>query len=75
MIEIITEKGNRFTFDPDTQRLFRDGTFIPKTEVEPVYSGDNGGIPELAGLLVKGSGTLITRNGLEKKLTPIDSIK
>lgn len=76
MIEIITEKGIKYTFDPNTQRLFRDQTFIPKTEIEPIYSGNNDdGQPELAGLYLKTKGTIITRNGIEKKLTPIDSIK
>lgn len=76
MIEIITKGGVRYTFDPSTQRLFRDKTFIPKTEIEPIYSGNNDdGEPMLAGLYLKAKGTIITMNGVEKKLTPIDSIK
>lgn len=75
MIDITTNGGVKYSFDPSTQRLFRDQTFIPKTEIEPVYSNGGDDVPELAGLYVKSKGILITRNGVEKKLTPIDSIK
>ena len=76
MIEIITQKGERYTFDPSTQRIFRDQVFIPKTEVEPIYSGNgDDGEPVFAGLYLKGKNSIITLNGIEKNLTPIDSIK
>ena len=76
MIEITTPKGEIYTFDPSTQRIFKNQVFISKTEVEPIYSGNgDDGEPKFAGLYLKGKGSIITLNGIEKNLTPIDSIK
>ena len=76
MIEIVTQRGEVYSFDPDTQRVFKGQMFVPRTEIEPVYSGsDDEGIPEFAGLYLKGKGSILTKNGVEKKLTQIDAIK
>lgn len=63
--EIITGSGDRYTFDPDTETIAKNGTVIGKTEAEPVY-GSNGrtdGAPEFSGIYLKGKGQIITRSG------------
>ena len=50
MIDIITIKGEKYGFDENTQRIFKDGVVIPKTVAEPVYSGPN---LSFSGILLK----------------------
>lgn len=76
MIEITTGKGEHYTFDPETERLFKDGVFISKNLIEPVYSGNGkDSEPVFAGLYVKANNTIITRTGNVKPLVNINSIK
>ena len=76
MIDIISKKGEVYSYDPNTGRVFKDQMFIPRTEIEPVFSGSSDDdIPEFAGLYLKNRGAVLTKNGVEKKLTQIDAIK
>jgi hypothetical protein len=75
MIDIITGKGEKYSFDPETQRLFKDGVFIPKTQVEPVYSGnDKNNAPIFAGLYFRDKNKILTISGKYKNIVDIDSI-
>ena len=38
MIEIYTLTGNKYSFDPETSRIFKDGVLMTSVQVEPVYS-------------------------------------
>ena len=42
MIEILTKDGEIYKFDPETERIYKDGFLLPSTSVEPVYSDVNG---------------------------------
>lgn len=76
MVEIYTVKGESYSFDPITQRIFRDGVFIPRSEVEPVYSGNGKDTePVFSGFYVRSNNTIITRSGNIKQVVDINSIK
>lgn len=76
MIEIVTKKGEVYSYDESTQRLFKDNRYIPRTEIEPVYS-DNGQDkePVFSGLYIKSSNSIITLTGNIKPVVDINSIK
>ena len=63
MIEIVTLKGERYSFDPDTQRIFKDGILIPDSEAEPVFSELESGEPEFSGIYLKKTNQIVSRSG------------
>jgi len=63
MIEIATLKGERYSFDPDTQRIFKDGILIPDSEAEPVFSELESGEPEFSGIYLKRTNQVVSRSG------------
>lgn len=72
MIDIVTIKGEKYSFDETTQRIFKDGILLSSVQVEPVYSKhskDSG--PVFSGLLLKDSGSILSRSG---KISPITDI-
>jgi hypothetical protein len=75
MIEIVSKAGV-YKFDPDTERLFRDNIFIPKSEIEPLYSGNgrDKSAPSFAGLWIKNKNQVITLTGNIKPLVDINQI-
>lgn len=76
MIDILTIKGETYSYDPDTLRIFCDGKLLPNTKVEPVYSLNDGtDMPEFAGILMKDTGNILTRSGKINKITDINAIK
>lgn len=76
MIDIVTKKGEKYSFDPKTERLFKDGVLIPKATIEPVYCGNGkDSEPVFAGLFVKASNSIITKTGNKKPIVDINSIK
>lgn len=76
MIEIVTKKGEVYSYDESTQRLFKDSRYIPRTEIEPVYSGNGQDKePVFSGLYVKSSNSIITLTGNIKPVVDINSIK
>ena len=76
MIEITAPGGDIYKFDPSTQRLFKGGLYIPPTQIEPVYSGnDKDNAPIFAGLFLKSSNQILTKTGKLKPITDINSIK
>ena len=70
MINIMSEKGESWSYDPDTQRLFRDGTVVPEITAIPVYSESGGPVPEFSGILIKTTGQILSLGG--KYSTPIN---
>ena len=74
MIDIITITGERYSFDPETERVFKDGKLIPSTEAEPVYSNvpnDKDAPPRFSGLYFKSSDSILSLSG---KLSPVTDI-
>jgi len=76
MIEIATIKGEIYSYDPDTLRIFCDGKLLSSAKVEPVYSlNDKTDFPDFAGILLKDTGNILSRSGKINKITDINAIK
>ena len=75
MIDIVTIKGERYSFDESTQRVFKDGMLLSSVNVEPVYSRlSSESIPEFSGLLLKDSNSILSRSGKISPITDINAI-
>lgn len=70
LIDIITIKGERYSFDTDTGRIFKDGKVIVSELVEPVYSylGNPDNPPSFSGIYFKDKNQILTLSG---KLVPV----
>ena len=76
MIEIVTSKGDTYSFDRETERTFKNGMFVPKSQVEPVYCGNGkDSEPLFAGLMLKSTNSILTPAGNIKPIVDINSIK
>lgn len=77
MIEILSEKGDFFTFDPETELISMNGVIVPYTEYQPVYVRQtivDGSVPPMfIGVLNKTNNTVINVNGTINKLISDDS--
>lgn len=75
MIDIITIKGERYSFDEDTQRVFKDGVLLSSVQVEPVYSRlARESLPVFSGLLLKDTNSILSRSGKINPVTDINAI-
>lgn len=70
MTEITTIKGEKYSFDENTQRIFKDGILVPSTAAEPVYSAGF----SFSGILLKASKSVLSLNGNINPVTNINSI-
>ncbi len=70
MIDIVTIKGEKYSFDESTQRIFKDGVLVPGTVAEPVYAGDF----NFSGILLKASKSILSLNGNINPITNINNI-
>lgn len=76
MIDIITFKGEHYSFDPDTQRIFKDGILLSSTQVEPVFSNvSDDSIPVFSGLHLKDTDSILSLSGKINPVTDINAIK
>lgn len=67
MINIISQKGENYNFDPLTSRVFKDGILLSSAKVEPVYSSSNNGAPIFSGLYLKDRGSILNLGGVENQ--------
>lgn len=76
MINITTIKGEVYSFDPETKRLFLEGKLIPSSKVEPIYSNtsDPNDPPRFSGILFKESKEILTLSGKINQVTDINSV-
>jgi hypothetical protein len=76
MIDIITIKGEKYSFDPDTERVFKDGKLLSSASVEPVYSGFSEDEPPLfSGIFLKGINSILSLSGkINPVITDINSV-
>ena len=75
MIEIMTLKGEKYSFDETTQRIFRDGILLSSVNVEPVYSRPSkDSMPVFSGILLKDTGSILSRSGKINAITDINSM-
>jgi hypothetical protein len=77
MIDIITLKGEKYSFDPDTERVFKDGKLIGSNLVEPVYSDFNEFTPPtFSGLWLKSINSILSLSGkINPVITDINSVQ
>lgn len=70
LIDIVSFKGERYSFDPDTGRIFKNGKVLVSEFVEPVYSymGNPGNPPTFSGIYFKDKNQILSLSG---KLNPV----
>lgn len=73
MIDIVSFKGELYRFDPDTERIFKDGVLLDPSEAEPVYSNVNRS-PEFAGIELKNINSILSRSGKINEITDTNQI-
>ena len=75
MIEVVTIKGEKYSFDESTQRIFKDGVLVPGTAAEPVYSSiEHGKLPTFSGILLKTTNSILSLSGNINPITNINNI-
>ena len=74
MIDILTLTGERYSFDPDAQRIFKNDILIPDTEAEPVFSELESGQPEFSGIYLKRLNKVVSRSGKINTITDLNNI-
>ena len=74
MIDIYTIKGERYSYDDTTMRLFKDGTLLSQVVAEPVFQNNSSGIPEFAGIYLKESNKIISLSGNINQIVDPNSI-
>lgn len=63
IIDIPSSRGN-FSYDPETERIFRDGELVPSTEAQPIYAYyGKRHFPQFAGIWLKEIDGILTRSG------------
>lgn len=73
MIDIITKKGEKWSFDEDTKRLYKDGVLIPEGVATPVYVNlDESVPPEFSGIYVKAIKSIISIAGNINRITNME---
>jgi hypothetical protein len=76
MIDIFSEKGEKYTYDPETGRIFRDGFLVSSVEAEPIFSNSPSPNlpPRFSGVLLKGRNEILTLSGKYNKVSDPNSI-
>ena len=76
MIDIVTLKGEKYSFDPETERIFKDNMLLSSTLVEPVYSDFNEDSPPMfSGILLKNINSILSLSGkINPVITDINSV-
>ncbi len=75
MITINSEKGEMFSYDPSTGRVFKDGFLVPSTEVEPIFSSIDSEItPKFSGLYLKELNMILSLSGKYSQLSNPNTI-
>ncbi len=64
MINIVSAKGENYSFDPQTLRIFKDGVLLSSSKVEPLFSSNTA--PEFCGIYLKSKATILKLNGNEE---------
>lgn len=77
MIEIKSNSGDYFVFDPDTELISKNGVIVPYSEYQPAYVrngvDENDNLPTFAGVMDVSNNTIITLNGFTHKLINNDN--
>lgn len=73
---MITMKGEKYSFDPDTERIFKDGYLMSSVQAEPIYSDNSSENipPRFSGILLKATNTIVSLSGKVNQITDINSV-
>jgi hypothetical protein len=74
MIEIVTKDEELYKFDPDTERIYKDGFLLPTTAAEPVYSDVNGAT-RFSGIYLKATNQIVTLSGNKNTISNVNAIQ
>lgn len=74
MIDIVTLTGEKYSFDPETQRIFKAGILVPSIDAEPVFSEMESGEPEFSGIYLRKTNQVLSRSGKLNTLTDSNNI-
>lgn len=66
--------GEHFSYDQDTNRIFKDGRLCSSQDYEPVFSGVSDGYPKFTGILKKATRSIINLTGRENPVTDVNTI-
>lgn len=78
VVDIITFKGERYSYDQETGRIFKDGEVAVSSLVEPVFShfGNPDSPPKFSGIYFKEKNEILTLSGkINKVVSDINIIK
>ena len=73
MIEIFTIKGERYSYDEATQRIFKDGKLLSSVQAEPVFSNVDEA-PRFSGIYLKDINSILSLSGKINPITDTNSI-
>ena len=75
MIEIVTLKGNKYSYDEVTQRIYKDNILLTSAQAEPVFSNiAKETVPKFAGIYLKDSNSILSLSGKINPITDINTI-
>lgn len=75
MVEIVTVKGELYSYDETTMRIFKDGVLLSSVKAEPVFSDFSDKYPpKFSGILLKDSNTVLSLSGKLNSITNINSV-
>lgn len=74
MIDILTNDGELYRFDPETERIYKDGQLLPSTVAEPVYSDVNSST-RFSGIYLKTTGQIVSLSGKKNTVSNISAIQ
>ncbi len=72
MIDILTLRGDRYSFDPSTMIVYLNGIAQDVSMLEPLFSDSAIGEPEFSGVLNKSTNQIISLNGHVNNIDSVD---
>ena len=76
MKDIVTLRGEKYSYDENTGCIFKDGQVLVSSKAEPVFSylGDSSAPPVFGGILLKETNSILSLNGKISPVTDINTI-
>lgn len=75
MRDIYTIKGEHYSYDENTTRIFKDGQLLSSTEAEPVFQGlSEDSVPMFAGIYLKNLDAILSLTGKLNPVTDVNTI-
>lgn len=76
MIQIISDKGEEYSYDEGKGIIYKDNYVVPSTLAEPIFSGNGkkNQPPQFSGIYFKQTGSILTMSGRYETLTDPNTI-